>query len=93
MSTVAEGKPNDEPSENNVLPQMAEKKYADDDSDSSPPDRPTSLFVGSKYDTISVDESLENKRYFCYKRIKAVLCDKFILVTVYSWSFIAFYFQ
>ncbi|XP_028400786.1 protein Aster-B-like isoform X2 [Dendronephthya gigantea] len=62
MSTAAEGKYNDALSENEVLPPMAEKNCIDDDSDTSPPpERPTSLFVGSKYDTISVDESLENE--------------------------------
>ena len=66
MSTTTEEKHKDVPSEGDVSLQnesIPDKKSIDDDSDSPPPERPTKLFVRSKYDTISVDESLGNERY------------------------------
>jgi hypothetical protein len=65
MSTTTEEQQNEMPSESDISLRngsISNNKSIDDDSDSPPPERPTNLFVRSKYDTISVDESLQNKR-------------------------------
>ena len=66
MSTTTEEKHKEVQSESDVSlrnESIPDKKSIDDDSDSPPPERPTKLFVRSKYDTISVNESLGNERY------------------------------
>ena len=73
MSATSKEKHDEMPSDRDMAAQnvsMPGSKSVDDDSDSSPPERPTSLSIGSTYNTISVDESLENERYFLL-RIKA----------------------
>ncbi|CAB3989317.1 Hypothetical predicted protein [Paramuricea clavata] len=64
MSTTTEEQQNEMPSESDISLRngsISNNKSIDDDSDSPPPERPTNLFVRSKYDTISVDESLQNE--------------------------------
>ena len=76
MSATTEEKHDEMPSDRDMAVQngsIPDNKSIDDDSDSSPPERPTSLSIGSMYNTISVDESLENERYFL-QRIKVEAC-------------------
>ena len=84
MSTNTDEQHNEVPSESDVSLQessiLDNKSIDDDDSDSPSPERPTSLFLRPKYDdTISVDDSLENERYFWYCQLELNYFKRFNL--------------
>lgn len=91
MSTTTEEKHKEVLSESDVSlrnESIPDKKSIDDDSDSPPPERPTKLFVGSKYDAISVKyESLGNERYCKSKQVFFIFpsaSERFILFVYFE---------